>query len=340
MATCRDCGQTSERISNVLGVCGPCISAGAVVERPIRVTPVDEGDRSRKKRGVIPAMGFFDSLPANCIATWICPGTTGVGYPKFARGPTGEPGCKNLAVYFGGCSFDCLFCQDWIHEVMLDRKAPGFTIDEILTWLDDDTTCVCFCGGTPDVYLQDAIDLARAMRRTRSDAILRICAETNLTGNQDLMVEFAKEIHDSGGGLNIGFKAGTDSIHRALTGVSFEPVWRNFENLYQIFGKGEVVPFLRPSILLVPGYVDWDEVGALASFIASIDPQIPLKLIPFLPRHKMEDLPQSSRTEMQRAVEAAVDAGLQRVSPSVEEVGSGSRWVDRSTEDGNPSSHS
>ncbi len=55
---------------------------------------------------------YHDPLPANCVADWVCPGGTGAGYPRFshARGP--EYGFKNLAVFYNGCSFNCLYCQN------------------------------------------------------------------------------------------------------------------------------------------------------------------------------------------------------------------------------------
>jgi len=31
---------------------------------------------------------YFDPLPTNCVADWVCPGGTGAGCPKWARRPS------------------------------------------------------------------------------------------------------------------------------------------------------------------------------------------------------------------------------------------------------------
>ena len=43
---------------------------------------------------------YHDSLPTNCVADWICLGHVDYGY-------------KNLAVFYEGCTYNCLFCQNW-----------------------------------------------------------------------------------------------------------------------------------------------------------------------------------------------------------------------------------
>jgi len=65
-----------------------------------------EGDLRPSGRG-----GGQDSIPTNCVADWVCSATTGRGCPKYANTPLGEEGYYNLAVFYGACSLDCLYCQ-------------------------------------------------------------------------------------------------------------------------------------------------------------------------------------------------------------------------------------
>jgi pyruvate formate lyase activating enzyme len=64
---------------------------------------------------------------------------------------------------------------------------------------------------------------------------------------------------------------------------------------------------------LVPGYVDEEEVGSLASFIASLNPEIPYSLLGFHPNFYMDDLPRTSRRQADRCFRAAKEAGLKKV---------------------------
>jgi len=54
-------------------------------------------------------------------------------------------------------------------------------------------------------------------------------------------------------------------------------------------------PLLVVSILLVPGYVDINEVRRIGEYIASLNPKIPVVLLAFSPQHLLSDLPPTSR---------------------------------------------
>jgi pyruvate formate lyase activating enzyme len=55
------------------------------------------------------------------------------------------------------------------------------------------------------------------------------------------------------------------------------------------------------------------EIGAIASFIANINPDIPFALLGFHGDFLMTDLPRTSLEQANRCLEAAKDAGLKRV---------------------------
>jgi pyruvate formate lyase activating enzyme len=67
------------------------------------------------------------------------------------------------------------------------------------------------------------------------------------------------------------------------------------------------------STLLVPGYVDVDEIGRLARFIAEVEPRVPYALLAFAPNFFMSDLPATSIAHAREAEAAARAAGLRDV---------------------------
>ena len=71
--------------------------------------------------------------------------------------------------------------------------------------------------------------------------------------------------------------------------------------------------FLVVSILLVPGYIDITEVKKLCAFMAENDPTIPTALLGFSPHHAMSDLPRTSMTHAQAALDIAKEEGLENV---------------------------
>ena len=67
------------------------------------------------------------------------------------------------------------------------------------------------------------------------------------------------------------------------------------------------------STLLVPGYVDRQEVSNLARFISSLSPDIPYSLLAFAPQFMMRDLPTTSRRHAEECLAEAQAQGLKRV---------------------------
>jgi len=72
-------------------------------------------------------------------------------------------------------------------------------------------------------------------------------------------------------------------------------------------------PPVIASTLLVPGYVDADEVGRIADFIAKLNPAIPYVLLGFAPQFLFPDLPRISVRHAEEAEAAAHAAGLRTV---------------------------
>ena len=70
------------------------------------------------------------------------------------------------------------------------------------------------------------------------------------------------------------------------------------------------------STLLIPGYVDSEEVHRIASFIARYNPDTPYTRLAFHPQFFMDDLPFMTRKEAESCVQAAEDAGVNQVKLS------------------------
>jgi pyruvate formate lyase activating enzyme len=117
----------------------------------------------------------------------------------------------------------------------------------------------------------------------------------------------------SGGCLKFDLKAWSEPLHIALCGVSNRRTLENFQRAAQRLRARPTPPPLVASTLLVPGYVDADEVRQIARFVAAIDPEIPYSLLAFQPMFAMADLPTTSTGHAQECMAAAQDAGLLRV---------------------------
>ena len=118
---------------------------------------------------------------------------------------------------------------------------------------------------------------------------------------------------ESGGCVKFDLKAMNRNIHLALCGVDNSRTLKNFAAAAKRIPERPEPPLLIASSLLVPGYIDAQEVKAIASFIAELDPNIPYALLGFHGDFLMTDLPPTSWKQAQSCLAAAEAAGLKCV---------------------------
>lgn len=255
---------------------------------------------------------YHDPLPTNCVASFVCPGGTGCGYPAYAhkRGP--QYGYKNLAVFYQACDFNCLYCQNY-HFKAHTHSRHRVTARELASAVDEKTACICYFGGDPTPQVLHALKTSKLTMNLDPERSIRVCWETNGAVKPHLLTRMAEVSLRSGGCVKVDLKAWDRGLHYALCGVDNRQTLENFETLAGWLPKRPIPPFLVASTLLVPGYVDETEVGDLARFIAGLNPEIPFSLLAFHPHFYLRDLPATSREHAFRCRDIAEGVGLKHV---------------------------
>ncbi len=298
--------------------CNLCVNECKIPEREFGFCGLRRNLKGKIK-GVSSKKGslffYFDGLPTNCVASWVCAGCSDTGFPEFSYTKGPEYGYKNLAVFYNGCSFNCLFCQNEDHKRVLKYTTVENFIspEELVEVIDDKTSCICYFGGDPSCQLPHSILTSKIALRKRKNNILRVCWETNGSMNSDLLEEILILALKSGGCVKFDLKAWTEEVHIALCGVSNKRTLENFFKASLYFKKRESPPLLIASTLLIPGYIDEYEVEKIANFIAECDPNIPYSLLAFHPLLYMKDLPTTPYKLAVRCKEIAQKAGLKNV---------------------------
>lgn len=277
---------------------------------------VRTGDKSslrRDGRSRARMFYYYDPLPTNCVADWVCAGGTGAGYPAFSNDRGAEVGFHNLAVCFEACNFNCLYCQNWCFKKPEYSQVEWQSTDALAEAVTRETSCICYFGGDPTPQVPYAIRVSERVRLENPDKILRICWETNGNAHPAWMRQMAKLSLESGGCVKVDLKAWNPNIHKALCGTDNRRVLENFAMLASMGALRKEPPLLVASTLLVPHFVCEEEVAKIAAFIASLDPDIPYVLLAFAPQFCLEDFPTTARADAEACLEAAKRAGLRRV---------------------------
>jgi pyruvate formate lyase activating enzyme len=341
-AACALCGSRSRLISAAMGVCGSCIRArpddalarvseahattrrafhlpeapprtegGVACSLCARDCRIGEGQRGycglrtvrhgrlvhlagTARRGLL--RWYRDPLPTNCVADWVCAGSA-------------RPGYHNLAVFYESCSSNCLFCQNWEFRATRVEEAAGVAAVDLAAVANRTTFCACFFGGDPSSQMPHA--LAAGLLLARKGVV--VCWETAGASRPQLLEHALRISLATGGCVKFDLKAYDETLHVALTGSSNRRTLENFSRAARRAAKRPQPPLVVASTLLVPGYVDAEEVHRIARFVAEQDPGIPYALLAFAPHFVMRDLPHTSFAHAEAALAAARDAGLRNV---------------------------
>ena len=247
-----------------------------------------------KQKGILDY--YFDNLPTNCVADFVCPGSKMLGK-------------KNLSVFYRSCNFNCMFCQNWHYKNRAsnyENETDFVSAEELAGKVDSRTFCVCFFGGDPAVQMEHALETANKLKGK-----VKICWETNGSMNESLVHKMAEISLRSGGCIKFDLKAFSENLAIALTGSSNRLTLENFKRVAQY--KRLDFPLLIASTPLIPGYIDEEEIYQIASFIAAIDIEIPYSLLAFHPDSGFSDLPFTSTVQAKRSAQIAQDCGLKKV---------------------------
>jgi pyruvate formate lyase activating enzyme len=189
-----------------------------------------------------------------------------------------------------------LFCQNYEHK-FLEAVKPTKLETLVERALPERIRCICHFGGSPEPHLPFAINFSKKVLEVKQ---AMICWEWNGAGNEKLALEAAEISSESNGTVKFDLKAWNEILHLLLTGRSNKPVFKNFERIFEKYPE-----VLSATTLLVPYYVDEEEVESIAKFIASFSEEIPYSLLVFYRAYKLSHLPITPKKQVLRCYNVA-----------------------------------
>lgn len=266
---------------------------------------------STPKKGVVEY--YYDSLPTNCVAEYVCAGCTGAGHPKYARRKNSpEYGYNNLAVFYSACNLDCLYCQNWSYRLRWNKQTYSAKELAAAAHSKKNVGCICYFGGDPGPQMPHSLATSKYAIESSED-IMRVCWETNGFMAESFIKKAFEISLQSGGCIKFDLKFSHENLYKMISFVDGKVTKRNFRILGKMFDKRPVPPPIVASTCVVPGYVDEKEIEEIASFIAEINEEIPYVLLAFHPQFMMKDLTTTSYKHIKRCKEVAEEASLRNV---------------------------
>ena len=209
-----------------------------------------------------------------------------------------HPGSNILSVGSYGCNLRCPFCQnDGISQHGADevpcRTATPAELSDIAARLKDGQGNIglAYTYNEPLVGWEFVRDCAREVRARGMFNVL----VSNGCASEEVVAELAPLVDAA----NIDLKGPSQDFYDWVGG-DFAAACRTIKTLHDAGCHVEV------TTLVVPGRNDAEaDIDAIASFLASVSPDIPLHVTRFFPRFRLLDVPPTPVATIQRLADVA-----------------------------------
>lgn len=191
-----------------------------------------------------------------------------------------NPGSFILSVGTFGCNLKCSFCQNWsiAHENpdTVDVE-PRDIVDKALELRDRGNIGIAYTYNEPSIWYEFVYETSKIAK----DKGLSNVLVTNGFISKEPLAELLPFVD----AMNIDVKAYTTKFYRDICKGRLENVKETVE-----YSAGKC--HVEVTTLVIPDLNDSeDEIGDMASWLASISPDIPLHLSRFFPNYLMKDRP-------------------------------------------------
>jgi pyruvate-formate lyase-activating enzyme len=185
---------------------------------------------------------------------------------------TYAPELKEICLYFDGrCNFSCHGCitnwhpEDCHIEEPRQTRNRTLNIEEVTSYLKPLSFKRTIFLGKEPTQDRDFLPLARILKERFSTYNIL------LTNGYEFMKD--KAIDE----VCVSIKAIRPSLFKDFTGKDNpQKVLENFKRYYSIYS-------IRAETVLIPEYIDKEEIEKIACFIASIDKNIPYRIDGYIP---------------------------------------------------------
>ncbi len=215
-----------------------------------------------------------------------------------------RPRSKAFSIAEAGCNMRCLNCQNW--EISQSRPedvrfSELFPPEAVKAARATGSASIAYTFSEPISFYEYMFDTARLARQ---EGIKNLMI-TNGYINSEPLNKLCTVLD----GANVNLKSLSDDIYRRLNGGRLDPVLSTLRTLHE---KGV---HLEITNLLVPGYTDHEDMAKrMCSWILkNVGPDHPLHFLRFFPQYKLDRLPPTPISTLNRFRDIALKEGIRYV---------------------------
>lgn len=186
------------------------------------------------------------------------------------------PGSKILSLGTVGCSFHCVFCQNYSISQYTDIHLEEIDRNFIFQLMKEKKiNLIAFTYSEPLIWYETVYDISKHLKE--NDKNIKIVLVTNGYINSRPLMDLLPYVD----AMNIDLKSFSNDFYQKFCGGKLEPVLQTIKTAAKNI-------HVEITTLVIPTLNDSsEEMMAISSFIASIDKDIPLHISRYYPCYKL-----------------------------------------------------
>lgn len=206
-----------------------------------------------------------------------------------------HPGKLILSAGTFGCNFKCGYCQNWSiahRDAYTTTLDPSDLADLAVKYVNKGNIGVAYTYNEPSIWYEYVLEAARLVRER---GLVNVLVTNGFINREplDQLLPFVDA-------MNIDVKAFTESFYGRYCKGTLDAVMKTVERAAECC-------HVEITTLVIPGLNDSpDEIGRLAKWLSSINPDIVLHLSRFFPNYQMTNIPPTPVTTLETAKSSAL----------------------------------
>lgn len=214
------------------------------------------------------------------------------------------PGTISYSIATVGCNVACKFCQNWQISQVRPEQVRNLILppEDLASYaLEEQAQSVAYTYTEPVIFYEYMLDCAAACKR-------RDLKNVMVSGGY-IQPEPLAELCEHLDAVKIDLKAYSETFYRELVSGELKPVLRTLELLVEKGVWTEIV------YLVIPTHNDSDEelTGMCRWVRSALGPDVPVHFTRFHPAYRLQDLPRTPVSTLERALEIGRAEGLHYV---------------------------
>ena len=215
------------------------------------------------------------------------------------------PAHRTLTIATPGCNLHCIGCQNWeISQVGkgVVLESPIFerfvSPEEVVSKaLETGCESISYSYSDPTIFAEYMMEVSKLAKERGLKNVMVTAGYVNLNA--------LEEIDKFMDAYSVDLKFFSDESYRKYSKGRLDPV---LESLRFMFSRGK---WLEITTLLVPQYLDRDQIREIARFIAiDLAPWVPWHISRFFPHYRAQHLPPTPTDQLEIAYRIGKEEGL------------------------------